>query len=99
MAAEPLRLGLIGFGTIGSGVVAVLHEHRTVIAERLGFPLELAAIADIDLETDRGVPTRRDPAHGRLAVSRRRSRHRHRDRARRWYHDRPGHGLGCTRGR
>jgi len=48
-------VGLIGFGTIGTGVVKVLRDNASVIAERLGFPLELVRIADLDLETDRGV--------------------------------------------
>jgi homoserine dehydrogenase len=50
------RVGLVGFGTVGTGVVRVLREHRSDIDERLGFPLVLKRIADIDLETDRGVP-------------------------------------------
>jgi len=48
-------VGLIGFGTIGTGVVKVLRDNASVIAERLGFPLELVRIADLDLESDRGV--------------------------------------------
>jgi len=48
-------VGLIGFGTIGTGVARVLRQNRDVIAERLGFPLRLARIADLDTESDRGV--------------------------------------------
>ena len=48
-------VGLIGFGTIGTGVAKVLRDNQDVIAQRLGFPLRLARIADLDLETDRGV--------------------------------------------
>lgn len=51
-------VGLIGFGTIGTGVVKVLRDNASVIAERLGFPLELVRIADLDLKTDRGVDLR-----------------------------------------
>lgn len=50
-----IGVGLIGFGTIGTGVVKVLRENAAVIEERLGFPLRLVRIADLDLETDRGV--------------------------------------------
>ena len=50
-----MRIGLVGFGTIGTGVVRALASHGALIAERLGFPLELARIADVDLERDRGV--------------------------------------------
>jgi homoserine dehydrogenase len=49
-------VGLIGFGTIGTGVVRVLQDHAEPIVERLGFPIRLVRIADIDLERDRGVP-------------------------------------------
>ena len=51
-----MRVGLVGLGTIGTGVVRVFQEHGPLLEERLGFPLELVAIADIDLERDRGVP-------------------------------------------
>ncbi len=50
-----MRVGLVGLGTIGTGVVRALQEHGALIAERLGFPLELVRIADVDLERDRGV--------------------------------------------
>lgn len=55
MAERAVRVGLVGLGTIGTGVVRILGEGRERIAERLGFPLELVAVADIDLERDRGV--------------------------------------------
>ncbi len=48
-------VGLIGFGTIGTGVVKVLRDNAAEIEERLGFPLRLVRIADLDTETDRGV--------------------------------------------
>jgi homoserine dehydrogenase len=51
-----MRVGLVGLGTIGSGVVRAFQAHGALIAERLGFPLELTRIADVDLERDRGVP-------------------------------------------
>ncbi len=53
--ASVQRAALVGLGTIGTGVVSVFQEHGALIDERLGFPLELAAIADIELERDRGV--------------------------------------------
>jgi len=48
-------VGLIGLGTIGTGVAKVLRQNAEVIEQRLGFPLRLVRIADLDLETDRGV--------------------------------------------
>ena len=53
---KSVKVGLLGFGTIGSGVVKLLRAHRTEIARRAGVPIEVAAIADLDVETDRGVP-------------------------------------------
>jgi homoserine dehydrogenase len=48
-------VGLIGLGTIGTGVVKVLQQNAAVIERRLGFPLRLVRVADLDTETDRGV--------------------------------------------
>jgi len=48
-------VGLVGFGTIGTGVVKVLERNADVIEKRLGFPLRLVRIADLDTTSDRGV--------------------------------------------
>jgi homoserine dehydrogenase len=50
-----ISIGLIGFGTIGSGVVKILQENQDVLRARVGIPLRLKRIADLDLESDRGV--------------------------------------------
>lgn len=50
-----VQVGLIGFGTIGAGVVKTLLEQGDRIAGLVGCPLRLAGIADLDLVTDRGV--------------------------------------------
>lgn len=50
-----IKVGLIGFGTIGTGVVKVFQHNAKVIEERLGARLQLAKIADLDITTDRGV--------------------------------------------
>ncbi len=55
MASQAVGIGLVGFGTIGAGVVKVLIRNAELIEARLGFPLRLVRIADLDLETDRGV--------------------------------------------
>jgi homoserine dehydrogenase len=52
---DPVGIGLIGFGTIGTGVAKVLRRNAPVIEQRLGFPLRLVRIADLDTTTDRGV--------------------------------------------
>lgn len=48
-------VGLIGLGTIGTGVAKVLAGNAAVIEQRLGFPLRLVRVADLDTDTDRGV--------------------------------------------
>lgn len=50
-----INVGLIGLGTIGTGVVKVLGENAEVIRERLGVEVFLKRIADLDITTDRGV--------------------------------------------
>ena len=43
-----IRVGLIGCGTVGSGVVRILTQERDLIFRRLGAYIEIAQIADID---------------------------------------------------
>lgn len=50
-----IGVGIIGFGTIGTGVVRVLRDHASEIAKRMGFPVHVARIADLDTRRDRGV--------------------------------------------
>jgi homoserine dehydrogenase len=52
---DSIKIGLIGLGTIGTGVAKTLLENTALLEERLGFSLDLTAIADIDITTDRGV--------------------------------------------
>jgi len=55
VAAPTIRVGLIGFGTIGTGVIKLLQRQQRRIREKLGASLSLVRIADLDLKTDRGV--------------------------------------------
>jgi homoserine dehydrogenase len=50
-----INIGLIGFGTVGSGVIKVLEENKDVLDARVGIPLRVKRIADLDIESDRGV--------------------------------------------
>ena len=52
---KQIGIGLLGFGTVGAGVVDGLRRNREVLAQRLGFELVLRRIADVDLDRDRGV--------------------------------------------
>jgi len=53
---KKISLGLIGFGTIGTGLVKVLQENGELIAGRIGATLDLKRIADIDVKRSRGIP-------------------------------------------
>ncbi len=52
---KEIKVGIIGFGTVGAGVAAILLEHGEMIAARTGVKPVLAGVADIDITTDRGV--------------------------------------------
>lgn len=52
---KTINLGLLGFGTVGAGVVKILQQNAGVIERRLGAKLNLKGIADLDIEKDRGV--------------------------------------------
>ncbi len=53
-----VRVGLIGLGTVGSGVVEILRRHREDFARRAGVDIELARFAErnTDRFTDLGLP-------------------------------------------
>lgn len=50
---KKIRIGLIGFGTVGKGVVKNIQSNGELIARRTGIGLEIARIADIDLKRKR----------------------------------------------
>ncbi len=50
-----ISIGLIGFGTIGTGVVKVLQKNAALIRQRLGISLVLKRIADLDIASARSV--------------------------------------------
>ncbi len=52
---KTIKIGLIGFGTIGCGVVKILQDNRNIIKDRLGASVDIVKIADLDITTDRGV--------------------------------------------
>ncbi|GFO61219.1 homoserine dehydrogenase [Geomonas silvestris] len=52
---KEIKVGLLGFGTIGAGVVKLLKENASLIEEKTGARITLKALADLDITTDRGV--------------------------------------------
>jgi len=55
-----IGIGILGFGTVGAGVVEGLQRNARVIGERLGLMPAVLRIADLDLEADRGVAVEPD---------------------------------------
>ena len=53
--SEPLRVGIAGLGTVGSGTVKVLQQNARELAERCSRAIEITAVADPD-RRDRGFP-------------------------------------------
>ena len=52
---KEIKVGIIGLGTVGTGVAANLLNNGDVIAKRTGVKLVLTKIADIDIKSDRGI--------------------------------------------
>ena len=55
MPAAPLRLGLAGLGTVGIGVVKIVHQHADLIAARTGRAVVISAISARDRTKNRDV--------------------------------------------
>jgi homoserine dehydrogenase len=64
-----VRLGLLGLGTVGAGVVKLLEAQRSHLEERAGCRLALHAIADLDLTRPReGLDLAKLPMTGDAAA-------------------------------
>ncbi len=48
MRTDSINIGLIGLGTIGSGVARILHQKAGFITKQLGIPLTITRVADLD---------------------------------------------------
>ena len=55
-----INIGLLGCGTVGTGVARLLIQQKNLIRSRLGADLILKRIADIDATTDRGFSVDKD---------------------------------------
>jgi homoserine dehydrogenase len=63
--AGPLRVAILGCGTVGTQVVRLLHEQSADLTARIGVPLELAGIAVRRPDRDRGdLPVSREKFTG-----------------------------------
>ncbi len=52
---QEIRIGILGFGTVGAGVVEGFQRNGKLIEQRTGIRVTIARIADLDIESDRGV--------------------------------------------
>jgi len=52
---KPMRVAVVGLGTVGTGVIRLLDANRDLIARRAGRPIEVRAVNARDRNRDRGV--------------------------------------------
>lgn len=52
---KTINIGILGCGTVGTGVAKMLIENRELISSRIGAALRLKHVADLDITTDRGI--------------------------------------------
>ncbi len=52
---KQVNVGIIGFGTVGAGTAEILLKNRDIIRKRVGVDIVLKRVADLDLESDRGI--------------------------------------------
>ncbi|NOU36427.1 MAG: homoserine dehydrogenase [Kiritimatiellaceae bacterium] len=52
---KEVKIGILGFGTVGAGVVEAVLKNGELMAQRTGLFPVIGKIADLDIKTDRGV--------------------------------------------
>ncbi|GLR25748.1 homoserine dehydrogenase [Limnobacter litoralis] len=52
---KPLKVALVGLGTVGGGTFSVLKDNAAEIERRVGFPIQIAVVADLNAERARQV--------------------------------------------
>ena len=57
---KTINIGLLGCGTVGTGVARILIQNQEILRSRVGAALNLKRIADIDIDRDRGVLFEKD---------------------------------------
>ncbi len=50
-----INVGIVGFGTVGTGTARILLNNRALLKERTGIDINLKRIADLDISRDRGI--------------------------------------------
>ncbi|MBM3244665.1 MAG: homoserine dehydrogenase [Candidatus Omnitrophica bacterium] len=52
---EKINVGLIGFGNVGSGVVKILRERKSLLSGKIGLEINIKKVCDKDLARKRNV--------------------------------------------
>lgn len=52
---KTIYIGLLGCGTVGTGVARMLTQNQDILQARVGAALKLKYVADIDIQKDRGI--------------------------------------------
>ncbi len=55
MSENSVKIGLVGFGTVGSGVARILLEDKEHLRRKTGLDLELSKVVDLDTTSKRPV--------------------------------------------
>ena len=55
MPRDEIRVGILGFGIVGGGTYEVRCRNAESITQRIGVPVRVVRIADIDWSRDRGI--------------------------------------------
>jgi homoserine dehydrogenase len=50
-----INVGIVGFGTVGTGTANILIKNRKLMKDKTGIDINLKRIADIDTKRDRGI--------------------------------------------
>jgi homoserine dehydrogenase len=53
--SNPLRLGIAGLGTVGTGVIKIVQRHAELLTDRTGRPVVITAVSARSRSKDRGV--------------------------------------------
>ena len=60
MKSKAINIGILGLGTVGCGVVKVIDENHRVISNKIGSPLNIKKIADINTSRFRLIKLSKD---------------------------------------
>ncbi len=57
---KKINVGIIGFGTVGAGVVKILRDRKKFLSDKIGTEINIKKICDKDITTKRNVSVSKD---------------------------------------